>query len=98
MTVLVMMAAANELTVLWRVEGSGRGKRDVWAEVQRVLQEWGVQVEEDYRRNIYHQPSDEYRADSDLRGAVQQLAVAFRIALYVANSRERPGRIESPAD
>ncbi|MBI3504447.1 MAG: M28 family peptidase [Proteobacteria bacterium] len=33
--------------------------------------EWGVAQEEDYTAHRYHQPSDEYRPDFDLSGAVQ---------------------------
>ena len=40
-TVLAIMAAEGELTVMWRVEGSGGSSRDIWAEIKQVLQEWG---------------------------------------------------------
>jgi Zn-dependent M28 family amino/carboxypeptidase len=33
--------------------------------------EWGIQQQDDYVAHRYHQPSDEYRPDFDLRGAVQ---------------------------
>jgi Zn-dependent M28 family amino/carboxypeptidase len=51
---------------------------------------WGAGMMSDYREEHYRQPSDEYRADSDLRGAVQQGRVAFRVGLAVANAGERP--------
>ncbi len=51
---------------------------------------WGTGMMNDYREEHYRQPSDEYRPDSDLRGAVQQGRVAFRVGLAVANARERP--------
>lgn len=51
---------------------------------------WGARMMSDYRENDYRQPSDEYRPGTDLRGAVQQGRVAFRVGLAVANARERP--------
>jgi Zn-dependent M28 family amino/carboxypeptidase len=47
---------------------------------------WGEQRQADYTAHRYHQPSDEYRSDFDLRGAVQlsQLVLSFGRAL--ANS------------
>ena len=33
--------------------------------------EWGLQQVDDYDAHRYHQPSDEYRPDFDLTGAVQ---------------------------
>jgi Zn-dependent M28 family amino/carboxypeptidase len=51
---------------------------------------WGARMMSDYRENNYRQPSDEYRPGTDLRGAVQQGRVAFRVGLAVANARERP--------
>jgi len=44
MAAMVMMAAEGELTVMWRVEGSGGGSRNIWTEIERVLQEWGEQA------------------------------------------------------
>jgi Zn-dependent M28 family amino/carboxypeptidase len=45
--------------------------------------EWGLQQEDDYTAHRYHQPSDEYRPDFDLSGAVQlsQLVLGFGIAV-----------------
>jgi Zn-dependent M28 family amino/carboxypeptidase len=51
---------------------------------------WGARMMSDYRENHFRQPSDEYRPGMDLRGAVQQGRVAFRVGLAVANARERP--------
>ncbi len=44
---------------------------------------WGEQEQADYTAHRYHQPSDEYRPDFDLRGAVQisDLVLAFGRAL-----------------
>lgn len=45
---------------------------------------WGDAREDEYRERDYHQPSDEYRADFDLAGAVQMGRVAFRVGHAVA--------------
>lgn len=51
---------------------------------------WGEQLLEEYNALHYHQPSDEYKTDFDLSGAVQQSRVAFRVVLAVANAAGRP--------
>ena len=51
---------------------------------------WGEEMRENYNRNRYHQPSDEYDPGFDYSGAVQQGRVAFRIGLAVANSSAMP--------
>ena len=51
---------------------------------------WGDRMLQEYIETSYHRPSDEYLPDLDMRGAVQQGRVAFRIGLGVANRRERP--------
>jgi len=51
---------------------------------------WGDRMLREYVETSYHSPSDEYRPDFDLRGAVQQGRIALRIGLGVANRRERP--------
>ena len=52
--------------------------------------EWGEQQDADYTGKRYHQPSDEYRPDFDLSGAVQLARVVLRMGLSLANSDERP--------
>ena len=52
--------------------------------------EWGEQQDADYTNNRYHQPSDQYRPDFDLSGAVQLARVVLRMGLSLANSDERP--------
>ena len=52
--------------------------------------EWGEQQDSAYTNHRYHQPSDEYRADFDLSGAVQLARVVLRMGLSLANSDERP--------
>ncbi len=54
------------------------------------LPDWGQQRLEDYFARDYRRPSDEYPADLDLRGAVQQARVAFRMGWLVASTDERP--------
>jgi Zn-dependent M28 family amino/carboxypeptidase len=52
--------------------------------------EWGEQQGEDYTSNRYHQPSDEYRPDFDLSGAVQLADIVFRFGEQIANSPAHP--------
>jgi len=52
--------------------------------------EWGVQQREDYQRNHYHQPSDEYDPSWDLSGGVQIGKVALLFGWYIANMDEMP--------
>lgn len=51
---------------------------------------WGAEQNEDYTVNRYHQPSDEYRADWDLQGAVQLTEIVMALTRSLANSREWP--------
>jgi Zn-dependent M28 family amino/carboxypeptidase len=51
---------------------------------------WGAQQNEDYNVHRYHQPSDEYRADWDLRGAVQLTEIVLELTRSLANSRAWP--------
>jgi Zn-dependent M28 family amino/carboxypeptidase len=51
---------------------------------------WGSEQAEDYTSNRYHQPSDEYRADFDLSGAVQLSEILLRFGLQLANSTVMP--------
>lgn len=51
---------------------------------------WGQQQEEDYTAHRYHQPSDEYRPDFDLTGAVQLSDIVLRFARRLADSPELP--------
>ncbi len=48
-------------------------------------------MENDYNQHRYHQPSDELRPDMKFGGAVQQMRVAYRLGLWLANSTARPG-------
>ena len=51
---------------------------------------WGSAWDEEYTARRYHQPSDEYRADYDLAGAVQLSEIVLRFGLLVANSPKVP--------
>jgi Zn-dependent M28 family amino/carboxypeptidase len=51
---------------------------------------WGAQWDEEYTARRYHQPSDEYRADSDLAGAVQLAEILLRFGQLVANTAATP--------
>jgi Zn-dependent M28 family amino/carboxypeptidase len=51
---------------------------------------WGAAQNEDYTTNRYHQPGDAYRADWDLKGAVQLTGIVLDLTRSLANSREWP--------
>jgi Zn-dependent M28 family amino/carboxypeptidase len=44
----------------------------------------------EFTANCYHQPCDQWSASWDLRGAAQDVSLAFRIAREVANGRTWP--------
>lgn len=48
--------------------------------------EWGRQQEDDYTAHRYHQPSDQYRPNMDLSGAVQLSEIVLRFGLHLANT------------
>jgi Zn-dependent M28 family amino/carboxypeptidase len=52
--------------------------------------DWGRQQAEEYTAEHYHQPSDEYRPDFDLSGAVQLAELIASFGLQLASSRDRP--------
>ncbi len=51
---------------------------------------WGLAQDEDYTAHRYHQPSDEYRPDFDLRGAVQLSRVVLDFARMLADTPGMP--------
>ncbi|MGI9471481.1 MAG: M20/M25/M40 family metallo-hydrolase [Rubripirellula sp.] len=51
---------------------------------------WGKEQLDDWVENIYHQPSDEYRSDWDLDGAVEDTRLLFEVGRRVANEPEMP--------
>jgi len=52
--------------------------------------DWGAQQEEDYTAHRYHQPSDEYRSDFDLSGAVQLSDIVLGFGRSLANAARVP--------
>ena len=52
--------------------------------------EWGHAQSEDYTEKRYHQVTDEYEANWDLRGAVQLSTIVLEFTRQLANSREWP--------
>ena len=48
--------------------------------------DWGVKQDEEYTAHRYHQPSDEYRPDFDLSGAVQLSQIVLDFARMLANT------------
>jgi Zn-dependent M28 family amino/carboxypeptidase len=52
--------------------------------------EWGLQQSEDFTAHRYHQPSDAYRADFDLSGALQLTNLVHRFARQIANAPGLP--------
>jgi len=51
---------------------------------------WGSEQDELYNRERYHQPSDEFRPTFSYAGLAQEVRVALRLALAVANAAELP--------
>jgi len=51
---------------------------------------WGEQEAARYNRERYHQPSDEYRPTFSYAGMAQEVRVAMRVALAVANAPALP--------
>jgi Zn-dependent M28 family amino/carboxypeptidase len=52
--------------------------------------EWGLAQVDDYEAHRYHQPSDEYRPDLNLDGAVQMTDIIYRFARRVADAPALP--------
>ncbi|MEQ1866138.1 MAG: M28 family metallopeptidase [Micropepsaceae bacterium] len=50
----------------------------------------GMALRDDYRANRYHQPSDEFKADWDLRGAVEDITALYGVGADIANSDAWP--------
>ncbi len=51
---------------------------------------WGQKKVEDWIATHYHQPSDEYNANWDLFGCIEDLHLIFQVALKLANKDEMP--------
>ena len=48
----------------------------------------GMALRDDYRTKRYHQPSDEWSDDWDLRGPVETMEVAYEVGNTIANANE----------
>jgi len=53
-------------------------------------QGWGKEQEDEYNTHRYHQPSDEYLPSFRYDGMAQQVRVAVRVAVAVANAPQLP--------
>ena len=51
---------------------------------------WGKQQNDDYTAHRYHQPSDAYRPDFNLEGAVQLSEIVLKFGLQLANEHRVP--------
>jgi len=51
---------------------------------------WGREVKDRWRREVYHQPSDEVAPDWNLEGMVEDARLAFAVGLAVADAEEPP--------
>ena len=49
---------------------------------------WGEEQADDYVKNRYHQPSDEYRADWDFKGLAEMAAFGYELGLKAAAQSE----------
>jgi Zn-dependent M28 family amino/carboxypeptidase len=47
---------------------------------------WGQKQGDDYTAHRYHQPSDQYRPNMDLSGAVQLAEIVLKFGLHLANA------------
>jgi Zn-dependent M28 family amino/carboxypeptidase len=52
--------------------------------------EAGLALRADYRTNRYHQPSDEFKEDWDLRGPLETINVLYDVGRRIANSSAWP--------
>jgi len=57
--------------------------------------EWGQMKADEYTANDYHQPSDEYRDDWDLSGAVQDVKLLYAVGRDLADGTDWPNWYES---
>jgi len=57
---------------------------------------YGREQVENYEKNVYHQPKDEYRESYDFAGAVEDAKLAFLLGLRIANADTMP--VWTPGD
>ena len=53
--------------------------------------EYGLQKENEYTKDKYHRPSDEYTKDWNLEGAIEDLKLLFLVGKRLANEDKWPG-------
>jgi Zn-dependent M28 family amino/carboxypeptidase len=51
---------------------------------------WGREQYEEWTKNVYHQPSDEYRDDWNMEGAIEDIRLLFHVGLGVSRQAEMP--------
>jgi Zn-dependent M28 family amino/carboxypeptidase len=51
---------------------------------------WGLAMRKKYTAEDYHKPSDQVKADWDLRGAIEDLRLLFEVGYRVANAGQYP--------
>jgi Zn-dependent M28 family amino/carboxypeptidase len=51
---------------------------------------WGRAQLDDYMTHYYRQPSDQYSADWDVRGALDDLTLYYEVGIRVASTRRFP--------
>ena len=56
--------------------------------------EWGQAKADEYTANDYHKPSDEYRDDWDLSGAVEDVELLHAVGTDLANGTSWPNWFE----
>jgi hypothetical protein len=64
----------------------GRGGGEVYGKAEG----FGVAAQDNYVAKVYHTPSDEYSADWDWAGAVQDLDMFRDFSLDLANRKDWP--------
>lgn len=53
--------------------------------------DYGKKKNEEYTSSLYHRPADEYNPESwDLKGAIEDLKLFFKVGLRVANAEKKP--------
>ena len=55
--------------------------------------DFGMKMFEEYNRQHYHQPSDEFKADWDFTALQQAAEFGYLLGLDIANQERLPGRL-----
>ncbi len=51
---------------------------------------WGKAKQQEWVEKIYHQPSDEYREDWDLAGAIEDIRLLYHVGRQIADQAKLP--------